>query len=185
MDENVFAYSNRSGGERALVVYNNRYGHDARHHRFFRRLRRQGLRPTAPAAAAGKAWASAAIPASSWPGATRSPAWNICAARSELAERGLTLDLHAYQCHVFLDWRELCATPKQPWDRLCDQLNGRGVPNLDDALVNLELRPVHDALRAQLRPGLVRLFADLAEHPRTLAGARPTRRIEVGAQGVL
>ena len=26
MDENVFAYSNRNGGERALVVYNNRYG---------------------------------------------------------------------------------------------------------------------------------------------------------------
>ncbi len=26
VDENVFAYSNRSGGERALVVYNNRYG---------------------------------------------------------------------------------------------------------------------------------------------------------------
>ena len=26
VDENVFAYSNRTGGERALVVYNNRYG---------------------------------------------------------------------------------------------------------------------------------------------------------------
>ncbi len=26
MDENVFAYSNRNGSERALVVYNNRYG---------------------------------------------------------------------------------------------------------------------------------------------------------------
>ena len=32
VDENVFAYSNRSGGERALVVYNNRYGTDARDH---------------------------------------------------------------------------------------------------------------------------------------------------------
>jgi hypothetical protein len=59
----------------------------------------------------------------------------------------LTLDLHAYQCHVFLDWRELRATAEQPWDRLCDQLNGSGVPNLGDALVNLELRPVHIALR--------------------------------------
>ena len=26
VDENVFAYSNRNGDERALVVYNNRYG---------------------------------------------------------------------------------------------------------------------------------------------------------------
>jgi hypothetical protein len=87
----------------------------------------------------------------------------------DLAERGLTLDLHAYQCHVFLDWRELYSTAEQPWDRLSDQLSGRGVANLEDALVNLELQPVQDALRAQLEPGLVRLFADLAEHPRALA----------------
>jgi hypothetical protein len=87
---------------------------------------------------------------------------------SDLAERGLTLDLHAYQCHVFLDWRELASTAKQPWDRLSDHLNGRGVANLDDALVNLELQPVHSALRALLDSGLVRQFADLAEHPRTL-----------------
>ena len=66
---------------------------------------------------------------------------------SDLSQRGLTLDLHAYQCHVFLDWRELYSTQEKPWDRLADQLNGRGVPNLEDALVNLELQPVHDALR--------------------------------------
>ena len=36
--------------------------------------------------------------------------------------------LHAYQCHVFLDWRELHATADKPWDRLCDQLGGRGCP---------------------------------------------------------
>jgi hypothetical protein len=48
-------------------------------------------------------------------------------------------------------------------------LNGRGVPNLEDALVNLELRPVHEALRAQLDSAVVRLFADLAEHPRGVA----------------
>ena len=52
VDENVFAYSNRSGGERALVVYNNRYGDDARDHRLLRRLRRQGRGSTAPAATA-------------------------------------------------------------------------------------------------------------------------------------
>ncbi len=86
----------------------------------------------------------------------------------------MTLDLHAYQCHVFLDWRELRSTAEQPWDRLCDQLNGRGVASLDDALVNLELQPVYDALRTQLEPGLVRQFADLAEGSRAqAAGSNP------------
>ena len=32
VDENVFAYSNRLGIERALILYNNRYGIDSRHH---------------------------------------------------------------------------------------------------------------------------------------------------------
>ncbi len=65
----------------------------------------------------------------------------------DLLDRGLTFNLHAYQCHVFLDWHELRPTAEQPWDRLSDWLNGRGVPNLADELVNLELKPVHDALR--------------------------------------
>jgi hypothetical protein len=96
---------------------------------------------------------------------------------SDLAGRGLAFDLHAYQCHVFLDWRELYSTAEQPWDRLCDQLNGSGVANLDDALVNLELQPMHEALRAQLDRSIVRLFADLAEHPRTVA-AGVNKKIE-------
>jgi hypothetical protein len=61
-----------------------------------------------------------------------------------------------------------------PWDRLCDQLNGRGVTSLEDALVGLELKPVHDALRRQLDDGLVRALAGLAEHPRVLVtGSAP------------
>jgi glycosidase len=168
VDENVFAYSNRSGGERALVVYNNRYGETrgtidfsaAYADKGAGQLRQQRLKEGL--------------------GLTDNPAATLAFRDSltgleylrranDLANQGLTLDLHAYHCHVFLDWHELYSTAEQPWDRLCDYLNGRGVPNLDDALINLELQPVHDALRAQLDSGLVRMFADLAEHPRTLA----------------
>jgi glycosidase len=168
VDENVFVYSNRKGGERALVVYNNRYG-TARGTIDFSaayadkgagQLRQQrlseGLGVTAD---------------SSFVLAFRDSLTGLEYLRraSSVAERGLTLDLHAYQCHVFLDWRELRSTAEKPWDRLCDQLNGSGVANLDDALVNLELRPVHEALRLQLDPALVRLFAGVAEHPRAVA----------------
>jgi glycosidase len=168
VDENVFAYSNRSGDERALVVYNNRYGQThgtidysaAYADKGANQLRQQRLRE-----GLGLSDHSAAILA--WRDSLTG--LEYLRRSSDLSERGLTFDLHAYQCHVFLDWRELYSTAEQPWDRLCNQLNGRGVPNLDDALVNLELQPVHDALRAQLAPALVRLFADLAEHPRTFA----------------
>jgi hypothetical protein len=174
VDENVFAYSNRYGDERALVVYHNHYGGthgtidysaayaDKGANQLRQRRLGEGLGLTGNPAAV-LAW--------------RDSITNLHFLRraNELSERGLTVDLHAYQCHVFLDWRELYSTAEHPWDRLCDHLQGRGVPDLQDALDKLELQPVHDALRAQLDPGLVRHFADLAEHPRTLAvGVDPT-----------
>jgi hypothetical protein len=168
VDENVFAYSNRSGAERALVVYNNRYAQTrgtidfsaAYADKDAGQMRQQRL---------GEGLGLSGDPVVTLAWRDSLTGLEYLSRASDLAERGLTLDLHAYQCHVFLDWRELYSTEAQPWDRLSDQLNGRGVTNLEDALINLELQPVHDALRAQLAPGLVRIFADLAEHPRTLA----------------
>jgi hypothetical protein len=168
VDENVFAYSNRSGGERALVIYNNRYGETRGTVDYSAAYADKGsgqLRQQRICGGLGFSDNSSVILA------CRDSLTGLDYLRraSDLSERGLTFSLHAYQCHVFLDWRELYSTAEQPWDRLCDQLNGRGVANLEDALVNLELEPVHDALRAQLDRSIVRLFADLAEHPRTLA----------------
>jgi hypothetical protein len=169
VDENVFAYSNRNGNDRALVVFNNRYG--ATHgtidnsaayaDKGAAQLRQQRLRE-----GLGLSGNTAAILA------FRDSLTGLEYLRTAetVSGHGLTLDLHAYQCHVFLDWRELHATAQHPWDRLCAQLNGAGVPSLDDALINLELRSVHEALRLQLDPDLVRMLGDLAEHPRTLAG---------------
>ena len=93
----------------------------------------------------------------------------IPAAGNDVAEHGLTFHLHAYQCHVLMDWHERWASAEKPWDRLCDQLNGRGVPSLEDALIDLELQPVHQAVRALLDQDTVRLLTDMAEHPRTTA----------------
>jgi hypothetical protein len=168
VDENVFAYSNRSGQERALVVYNNRYGEThgtidfsaAYADKGANQLRQQRIRE-------GLGLSDDSAVTLTWRDSLTG--LNYLRRAKDLAEHGLNLVLHAYQCHVFLDWRELYSTTEQPWDRLSDQLNGRGVANLEDALVKMELQPAHDALRAQLEPGLVRLFADLAEHPRALA----------------
>jgi glycosidase len=176
VDENVFAYSNQNGGERALVVYNNRYSTthgtidfsaayaDKASAQLRQRRLREGLGVTGDGAVI-LAWQD------SLTGLQYLRRANV------LAERGITLDLHAYQCHVFLGWRELRPTADYPWDRLCDQLNGQGVPDLDDALLMMELRPVHDALRHVLEPEIVGQLADFAEHARSaLAADRKTPR---------
>jgi glycosidase len=167
VDEHIFAYSNRNGWERALVVYNNRYG--ATH----------GTIDWSAAYAdkgAGEVRQRRLVDGLGLSGepdrivAFRDSLKGLEYLRrgERLATNGLTLDLHAYQCYVFLDWRELRATAEQPWGELCDQLNGAGVASLDDALVGLELRPVHEALRSQLDSGIVRLLADVADHPRSI-----------------
>jgi len=167
VDEHIFAYSNRNGGERALVVYNNRYA--ATH----------GTIDWSAAYAdkgAGEVRQRRLVDGLGLSGepdrivAFRDSLKGLEYLRrgERLAANGLTLDLHAYQCYVFLDWRELRATAEQSWGELCDQLNGAGVASLDDALVGLELRPVHEALRSQLDSGIVRLLADVADHPRSI-----------------
>jgi hypothetical protein len=77
----------------------------------------------------------------------------------DLADRGLNLQLHAYQTHTFLHWRDLRADAAHPWGELCDSLAGRGVPSLDDALHNLQLRPVHEALRGVVDSTLAEALA--------------------------
>jgi glycosidase len=172
VDENVFAYSNRNGDERALVVYNNRYGSTrgtvdysaAYADKGSGQLRQQRLRD--------------GLGLGGGPGvvlAFRDSLTGLEYLRraNDVLDQGLTVDLHAYECHVFVDWRPMHSTAQYPWDRLSDFLNGRGVPNLEDALINMELRPVHDALRRQLDPAIVRLFADRADHPRPIAPETP------------
>ncbi|HWG20123.1 MAG TPA: alpha-amylase family glycosyl hydrolase [Terracidiphilus sp.] len=180
VDENVFAYSNRVGGERALIVYNNVYG---------------STHGTVRMSAAYADKGSGQLRQRSlWEGLGLNDGSSILAFRDsltgleylrrthEIGDRGLTLDLHAYQSHVFLDWRELYATPEKAWERLCDQLGGRGVPSLDEALIYLELRPVHDALRAALDPGVVRGMAELAEFSQ--AAGTPAKSKSGKAQSV-
>jgi glycosidase len=170
VNEDVFAYSNRNGGERALVVYNNRYGEAHGTVDFSAAYADKGsgqLRQRRLSDGLGLSGDRSAVLA--WRDSLTTLEYLRRA--TDVMDRGLRLDLHAYQAHVLLEWRELRSTAEEPWDRLADYLNGRGVPNLHDALVDLELKPVHDALRSLLDPGVVRLFADAAEHPRTVAAA--------------
>jgi glycosidase len=160
VNEDVFAYSNRSGNERSLVVYHNRYadahGTIAQSAAYADKGSGQ-LRQQRLAEGLGLGGDRSAVFA--WRDALTGLEYLRRA--GDLFDHGLTLDLHAYQSYVFLDWRELHPTVEQPWDRLADNLNGRGLPSLEDELVNFELRPAHEALGQLLTPAFVHHFADL------------------------
>jgi hypothetical protein len=165
VDENVFAYSNRNGGERALVVYNNRYGHAHGTIDFSAAYADKGsgqLRQRRLGEGLGLSGDRGAVIA--WRDSLTGLEYLRRA--EDLLDRGLTSISTPTSATSFSIGASCAHGGAALGPALATQLNGRGVPNLDDELVNLELRPVHDALRQLLDPGLVRHFADIAEHPR-------------------
>ena len=128
VDEDVFAYSNRRGEHRALVIYHNRfattygtihvsanYADKAAGH-----LRQQSL-----GGAFGLPNDDNLFPRFSRPHDRDLSIW--AAPRRSLTS-GYSVELQAYKCHVYLlNWRELRPDDQHRWDLLCDSLNGRGV----------------------------------------------------------
>ncbi|MDP2350304.1 MAG: alpha-amylase family glycosyl hydrolase, partial [Chloroflexota bacterium] len=169
-DENVFAYSNGTGGARSLVIYHNRYGETSGWIRdsvayavkdedgtkqLERRTLAQGL-------------GLAGGPADDRWIAFREQRTSLEYLRSvaEIRERGLHVSLRAYETRVFWDMREL-RDSAHVWRRLAERLRGRGVPSLEEALRDQQLAPVHDALASVVadstRDGVERLVAAIAD----------------------
>jgi hypothetical protein len=162
VDENVFAWSNRAGDQRAIAVYHNKYATTSGtlHHSSFRTDK-----------TSGSLYSVQIHEALALPGGDNAilayqdnaTGLHYLQRLSEIRQRGLRLELRAYQYHVFQNWREMVPTADYPWDALCADLNGTGVWSLDEAMAKFRLRPVHQALRAALREDLLRCFSDIIE----------------------
>ena len=177
VNENVFAYSNRNGDERSIVLYNNAYtstsgtikvsaaSMDKGSGELRQRTLEQGL------ALPGEDNAIMAF---------RDHAHGLEFLRraSDLRDNGLTMDLRGYQYAVLLNWRDLRSTAEQPWDRLCDALNGQGVPNLHAALSKLRFQPLHGALRRALNREQIEVFEAASKRKLIAAGEHVQPRTE-------
>ncbi len=162
VDENVYAYSNLLGDRRAIVLFHNHYGETrgtihqsvAFADKASGTLRQVPLHEAIGLPAGDDAFVAYRE--------TVSGLEFIHRAR-ELRDQGLTVSLNAYQYRVLLGWRELYASKEHVWDKLCDALHGTGVPDLDEALVQLKLKPVIEALRSVLDPALIRSMAEISQ----------------------
>ncbi len=161
VDENVYAYSNQLGDQRALVVYNNSY---------------RATRGTVHISAAFMDKATGQLQQKSIANGLRisSEDASIFAYRdtargleylhraTDIHRQGILFELRGFQYAVLLHWRELRASADHPWDTLCDALQGEGVHSVDEALSRLRLRPLHEALRRLIVAGNVHLFVEVA-----------------------
>ncbi len=183
VDEHVYAYSNGRGAARSLVVYHDRFASTSgwiRESAAFavaagdggKRLERALLADALGLSDDGEAVVALRDERS---GST----W--LAGFDELRDRGLRLDLDAYDCRVFLDIRELPSSDPR-WRRLLVRLEGSPVRDLDAALADLELEPIHAAMRA-LDPGAMKAAAEGLGSGTELA--QPLGALERGLAAVL
>ncbi len=157
VNEDVFAYSNRSGKEISLVLFHNRY-----------------------AETHGWIHTSAAFMVKSVQGEERALEQSSLAQglaldndpqmfvifRDQIAgleylrncrdvhERGLSFDLGAYQTCVFMDFHQVQDNEWHQYADLADYLAGRGVPSLEEALREIFLRPLLSAFRELVNGGM-------------------------------
>jgi len=136
VNEDVFAFSNSRDGNRSLVVYHNRYAETS------------GWISTAAVTGSSLGHGLGLTSgADDWLVMRDSRSgFEYLHAQRDIAERGLFLNLHAYETKVYSELRDVHDTDGR-YRRLAAWLEGRGVPSIEDALLELELQPLHHALR--------------------------------------
>jgi hypothetical protein len=141
VNEDVFAYSNRVGGERALVVYQNRYAETRGW------VKRTVGFNDGKGAVVVKTLADglglSTLPHSYVVFRELVTGLEFLRKNREVLERGVYVELAAFKYHVFLDFREVTHTTREPYADLELELAGRGVPSIDEALIDLAFRPLH------------------------------------------
>ena len=160
VNENVFAYSNRWGDQRCLVLYHNRYA-EAR-----------GWTRTSVAFAVKTPHGKRREQRSLGEGLDlpndprafvifREHVSGLLYIRScrEIWEKGLYAELGAYRCQVYLDFSVVRDDERGRWSSLAAELGGRGVPDIDAALREREMRPVRESFRAVLADPTEQRFA--------------------------
>jgi glycosidase len=151
-NDDVFAFTNRGGEERALVLVHLRYAEA-----------RGTIRESVPFAVRGSQ--GAALRSETLADALGLPrdedAFVICrddvsgleelhACRS-IRERGMPVALHAYERRVLLDWR-IAHDADGSLRRLAERLGGRGVPSIHEALAAARVEHVVAAPAAATEP---------------------------------
>jgi glycosidase len=163
VNEDVFAYSNRSGDERGLVIYHNRYAEA-------KGWIKTSTEYSVPDGSGGRRLVQRTLgealglhPQGEWYTLLREHRSGLEFLRrsADLCRDGLFVELHAYGCQVFTDIHELEDGPSGQLRRLWERLAGAGVASVGAALREMQLAPLHGAARELAEAGALRRLADI------------------------
>jgi len=184
VNEDIFAYSNRHGDERALVVYHNRYAEA-------KGWIKTSAGFSVPDGSGGRRLVQKSLgealglhPDGDWYTLLREQRSGLEFLRrsSDLCRDGLFVELRAYGCQVFLDIHEVEDGPSGQLRRLAERIGGSGVSSIGAALREMQLRPLHDAVRGLTEGRSLRRLAQIGA-ARAAAACPDVAAIDLGLRG--
>jgi len=154
VNENVYAYTNFEDGKSALVVFNNKFEDTEGWINYsIPQIRRLGQEKKLEQVAIAQALQ---LPAdrNGWL-IYRDQVTQLQYLRplAQVIDRGFSFRLHAYQYHTLLDFHVVHSDPAHDYAALYDFTGNQGVPDVDQALNELTLKPVLEPYRVIIDNG--------------------------------
>lgn len=161
IDENVFAYTNMEWGERAIVFYNNKYQFTSGS------ILRSSLKLVSKEGETKKTdtrTISEALRLNNSENCYyiyREQISNLEFIRSgkDFEKYGFALELDAFSYKVFLDFREVVDIDGK-YKTMAEKLNGQGTPNIEYAIKEMELEPIHNKFNLIFSEESIQSFID-------------------------
>lgn len=159
INENVYAYSNGTNNEKALVLYNNK----------FEETRGRINYSSATSQKDGQNFKQVKLAAALHLDAADN---NYCIFKDQISgleyirnnkslhDEGLYVELGAFKYHVFMNFRQVEDNEYNHYRDLANFLNGRGVPDINEALKETVLIPVHYPFKEIINTGFINFVSD-------------------------
>lgn len=167
VNENVYAYTNYSGDEGALVLFNNKFEDADGYIKY--------------SSATAKKEKDQFVQTEVWKELNIQPGDNTFVIYKdltggleyirhshELLYEGFKANLGAFKYHVFSNFRSVQDNEYRHYSEINAYLQGRGVPSVEDALKEIFLQPVHHAFREIVNPGFLNYLENIIK--RKLSG---------------
>ncbi|TNJ38313.1 alpha-amylase [Chlorobaculum thiosulfatiphilum] len=147
VNENVFAYTNRHEGKQSLFIYNNRY-----------EASEGWIRISAARLDNGSFTHTTLGDALGLPGEhdryvifrDQRSGLEFIRSCALVREQGLYASLGGYQYNIFMEFRVVRPSKLKPFDRVSEELNGRGVGSIEIEALLMSLRPIHQIVEAAI-----------------------------------
>lgn len=160
VDEHVYAYSNRSGRDRAIVLYNNTFGNTSGRIRFSCDINEGAAdHPRLKQVSLAQALALNTANTCYYIYRDHRSGLEYLDYAGRIAEHGLQAKLGAYQYQILMDWREVHDFDNS-WGKLHATLQGKGVASVEEAYHEMHLADILEPFRVLVDPALLRAVCE-------------------------